>query len=569
MACIFVLLMLSCSSLGEGRGFRQRSAADVRMDMQAVHQELQEALRGALGHGHGIDHKQIAAANATLTPMFHSLPKNKHGRVEAAAMRYAVHRYFSKNHGWIIKGFESHSDISEVQEGGILSSKVPGYVEASLEDMFQKGGFSLSDILAVIIVLERLIFDEVARSVEAAFHLNHLQTESMIDHDSLLTVLESHLIVEMLERHDFDEAGHQEDRAEIHEYYPNWDSLQDFVRDIVGIETSAVLRSGAHNPFSQAGAKVFSFDDAVRIAQRISNEYGQWGNQECMELRSFLSEMDRGYTGRVTLGNFYHAAELDDRWGFRETPDYLRELGALDESSKALGPQVIISNYAYGMTNCLSSTPYYSVCCLNECEGLLQQIEMRLAKPSATPTEILEVMKNIKMTSFDVDAVPLSSDLHNKLEEIATKGHGKVSLHGRLFAQWLHFVFPNECPYPHARGTVRPHTQGERIAKGEAIFVEGEELAKHLQQREVQIKEVTSESELMEDDLWSWDEELMHTPDATKESGASHQHSAIRFPWVVFVVAGMLAAFHKLNAVVVAATKRRLSLPMSVKSHDL
>jgi len=23
-----------------------------------------------------------------------------------------------------------------------------------------------------------------------------------------------------------------------------------------------------------------------------------------------------------------------------------------------------------------------------------------------------------------------------------------VPLHGRFFAQWLHFVFPNECPYP-------------------------------------------------------------------------------------------------------------------------
>merc|ERR1719313_128369 len=123
-----------------------------------------------------------------------------------------------------------------------------------------------------------------------------------------------------------------------------------------------------------------------------------------MELRSFLAEMDRSSSGRVPLGDFYKVGETNDKFAFLETPDYLRGLGALDESSKTLGPQVIISNYAYGMSNCLSSTPYYSVCCLNECEGLLQQIEMRLAKPSATPTEILEVMKNIKMVSFGVDA---------------------------------------------------------------------------------------------------------------------------------------------------------------------
>merc|ERR1719456_1985296 len=130
--------------------------------------------------------------------------------------------------------------------------------------------------------------------------------------------------------------------------------------------------------------------------------------------------MDRSSTGRVALGSFYHAADLDDKWGFRETPEYLRDLGALDESSKALGPQVIISNYAYGMSNCLSSTPYYSVCCLNECEGLLQQIETEVAKPSATPEEILNGMRRIKKTSFSVNVS--SPRLLSRLDEIASKG---------------------------------------------------------------------------------------------------------------------------------------------------
>merc|ERR1719247_1155100 len=139
MANSFVLFMLSLACLGDGRGFLKRSASDIQMDVQAVQQELHEALRGALGHGHGVDHKQILVANATLLPMFQSLPKNEHGRVGAAAMRYAVQRYFSKNHGWIIKGFEAHR-TEQVQDAGILASKVPGYVEATLEEMLQKGG---------------------------------------------------------------------------------------------------------------------------------------------------------------------------------------------------------------------------------------------------------------------------------------------------------------------------------------------------------------------------------------------------------------------------------------------
>merc|ERR1719313_2525182 len=122
-----------------------------------------------------------------------------------------------------------------------------------------------------------------------------------------------------------------------------------------------------------------------------------------MELRSFLAEMDRSSSGRVPLGDFYKVGENHEKFAFLEMPDYLRGLGALDESSKTLGPQVLISNYAYGMSNCLSSTPYYSVCCLNECEGLLQQIEVQVAKPSATVSEVLEGLKHIRVSSLTAD----------------------------------------------------------------------------------------------------------------------------------------------------------------------
>merc|ERR1719191_2715136 len=45
-----------------------------------------------------------------------------------------------------------------------------------------------------------------------------------------------------------------------------------------------------------------------------------------------------------------------------------------------------------------------------------------------------------------------------KLEEIGAHHDGKVPLHGRLFAQWLHYAFPRDCPYPHMAGAVKPET---------------------------------------------------------------------------------------------------------------
>ena len=37
------------------------------------------------------------------------------------------------------------------------------------------------------------------------------------------------------------------------------------------------------------------------------------------------------------------------------------------------------------------------------------------------------------------------------MEQVASHHGGKVPLHGRLFAQWLHHAFPRECPYPHVQ----------------------------------------------------------------------------------------------------------------------
>merc|ERR1719161_2830346 len=47
----------------------------------------------------------------------------------------------------------------------------------------------------------------------------------------------------------------------------------------------------------------------------------------------------------------------------------------------------------------------------------------------------------------------ISWDLRQKLEDVAALHRGlgaeAIPVHGRLIAQWLHYVFPQECPYPH------------------------------------------------------------------------------------------------------------------------
>merc|ERR1719487_80796 len=66
------------------------------------------------------------------------------------------------------------------------------------------------------------------------------------------------------------------------------------------------------------------------------------------------------------------------------------------------------------------------------------------------------------------------TELRAKLDAVATLHNGNVPLHGRLLAQWLHFAFPRECPYPHAAGTLNPQTPARWEAAGGSIASEDE-----------------------------------------------------------------------------------------------
>merc|ERR1711920_295892 len=115
---------------------------------------------------------------------------------------------------------------------------------------------------------------------------------------------------------------------------------------------------------------------------------------ECDSMKAALVGMDVRTTGRVPLSKFYNTAVNTD-WRFGESESYLRELGALDESSSWLGPQVIIPNYLQATSNCIVSTAHYLVCCVNECESLLGDIELAIDASTGLPSNILDVVRSI------------------------------------------------------------------------------------------------------------------------------------------------------------------------------
>jgi len=229
----------------------------------------------------------------------------------------------------------------------------------------------------------------------------------------------------------------------ILQLYPTWPETQKFLREI-------------HHSIAPKRDYLY-FNEVENVIAEVGERYGQFQDIECRQFKDWLVAVeDRGVggAGRVRVSDFYGEALNNGKWQFSESVDYLRQLGALDESDSS-NPRVIIPNYIYGPSNCGAASSYYSVCCLDECEGILARLEQLISAPDASPSTILSMVPMIASSTMPSSRT-LSPWLHQRLEEVAKHHGGLVPLHGRLFAQWLHYAYPRECAFPHAAGSIDP-----------------------------------------------------------------------------------------------------------------
>merc|ERR1719197_2419944 len=84
--------------------------------------------------------------------------------------------------------------------------------------------------------------------------------------------------------------------------------------------------------------------------------------------------------------------------------------------------------------------------------------------PSAKPGQIADVVAGLPSDTVDAPRLVKATQLQ-RLEEIAAQHGGSVPLHGRLFAQWMHHMYPRECPFPHLSETTTPISPDEWIKK--------------------------------------------------------------------------------------------------------
>merc|ERR1719335_557011 len=194
---------------------------------------------------------------------------------------------------------------------------------------------------------------------------------------------------------------------------------------------------------------------------------------------------------------------------------------------------------------------------------MMDTLERELGQSTAKPSEIQPILKTLTMQD-----APMPSALGVKLDEIADHHGGRVPLHGRLFAQVLHYAAPLECPFPHKRGTVMAQTFEEC---GEECLVSDADHAE-IRAHAAMVGMQNSFGQTSDDAWlaqWTQEEELISGTKVWKGSNARGE-----LPWakilggagfllLVFIVASLSSSTGTEKT-----SKQRLpAVGMSIKSH--
>lgn len=475
---LVVALSLLCSTLVSGKGFLVDNTGE---DYQALKKDLQTAMEEVLGcGGQRIRQERLAEIEQDILPMWRTMPSNANGRLDWRSLRYVAHRYFMQQSSLLIKGLEPSRALGDTDLGAaqILSQQVPEHVDIMLGGHHAEKGYSLDEAVSFLAALEQLIFDSETHLLEKVYQTQGVPQEQTIGKQQIRQLLEAYLVHWMMGT---DEEGIRillGNRTILEENFPHWHDLKGFIDGRVrtlDFERAKAPQAGFGKALMD---QRYTFSDTHEVVGGITRTFQHYWESECASMKHQLVEMDRDGNGRVSLSDFYGTG-MDQDWRFGESEDYLRQLGVLDETSPWRGKQVIIPNYLQAASNCIVSTSHYLVCCMNECEGLLGEIEQQIGRPTASPEEILDIVANLSSSSSQDDEPPnLNDGLAEQLRNVAAPHGGQVPLHGRLFAQWLHYAFPRECPFPHKAGSFAAHTLTP-TEFGQEYFATKEEMTRH------------------------------------------------------------------------------------------
>lgn len=430
-----------------------------------VRKSLDAQLRLARNAG-----QRISTLEAKLKPMYAALPKSSQGALDMAASRYAMHRYFAQDRGWFVKGLQPAgaswtSNMSITQDVvDITKYIVPTYLQVQMVSQSEFSGIGLRDLAILVATMEHLIRGEMMELLYAAYRVLKLPIAGkrlVADVDRILDVfMLAYAFGGNLDT--TSTAGLTRDVEILSKYHPGWMELQKFV-----------VRAARLAVQKELNVHEFNFAAVMQMVDVIQQQYGPWQSRDCTRAKSILQSRG-GKTGRAPWLEMQPSTKRGARTLFNESIEYLQFIGVLDESDPKQ-PQLLEANFLNSPLMCLATGSFYTVCCPNECETLLTHLETSIAAPEAAIDTLIQSL----MAYPSFVAHPLPHDLWEDLEKSVTYD-GKVKLHSREFAHWLHRALPSECPKPHSAGRAAPKTPDEWMGDPGTLFQDTEEMMEEL-----------------------------------------------------------------------------------------
>eukprot|EP00928_Gymnodinium_smaydae_P013321 TRINITY_DN1486_c0_g2_i1.p1 TRINITY_DN1486_c0_g2~~TRINITY_DN1486_c0_g2_i1.p1 ORF type:complete len:590 (+),score=115.76 TRINITY_DN1486_c0_g2_i1:89-1771(+) len=409
-----------------------RWAASLDQHRLATH-SLSEALKDSFSaKHHAALQKRIEALKETLRPMFAALPKNSEGRLDHATARYALHRHFVSTFSAYIIGLEPIGDTWNASSPlESLGARLPKNVQERFSQHMENHGFDLQELALFGASLEVFISLDAELWLKEAYELTSTSQSlsAPLDSREFKKIVDVFLWIFFGKHRRNKKEPLNESVANMISDFPDW---IDFQSKITLIQQRV------------ANSNKITFDDAAVVVDAFMNELGPFQLEVCNAFEDALIKKDHSESGRVKLSEFYGSSLLSEK------PDTLRAYGVVAPESDGYAhrdPSVIISNYVNSAANCVASTQHYALCCPDACLNILSQLESRLARPSARPEQILEIISALPSRTRTAPR-QLADFMLTRLRDIGEHHDGMVPLHGRLFAQWLHHAYPYECMFP-------------------------------------------------------------------------------------------------------------------------
>lgn len=414
---------------------------DLTADMEM---SILEEIEGVISEGRGMDDARLTQLQELLRTTFLSMPKNEHGNLGHVAVRYVLHSYFVQRHAWSVRGLGGGTSRDE--GASTLQDKMQEFVQGAFERRLGAKGLNLHELAVLAATYENLIHTESMHRLNHTMRLLFQTQRHEFSVSAVDDILDVYMMGYIMNLNFTRLAPNHVDviKKHVDSIYPEWNETRSFLRDV--------------RQRRSMGIHYFSRVDVESMLEAVNDEYGRWQNSHCVDLKTKLLALeDRSIgfngSGRVRLTDFYRSALHEGNWQFSESREYLAQVGALDNYDPSI-PRVVIPNYIAGPGNCLASSKFYAVCCISECEDLMEHIEHRFAAPAASPDDVLGFVSQLSSSSVAAGRV-VQPALVERLTDIASHHGGVVPIHGRLFAQWMHHAYPRECPYPHVSGTTK------------------------------------------------------------------------------------------------------------------